>query len=141
MAQADEIVVPQAVAVEVQAGPAADPARQLLAAGRFTLVDTPPPSPELLAWDLGSSETAVLALAIAEKGWTAILDDAAARKCAYSFSIPLKGTLAVVLLAKQRGLIDSAAAVLQLLIDAGFRLDERLLREVLIRTVGESWPS
>lgn len=137
---AAQVVVPRPVAEEIQAGPDQDPARKALAADRFTVVDTPPPPPELLAWDLGRGETAVLSLAIAEKTWTAILDDAAARRCAQAFSVPVKGTLALVLVAKQRGLIPSAAAVIQALVNTGFHLDDRLIREVLARAVGEIWP-
>jgi predicted nucleic acid-binding protein len=136
---ADEIVVPRAVAMEVQAGPAADRARQALAAGRFKIVETPPPPAEILAWDLGAGETAVLTLALAESGWTAILDDAAARRCARSFSLPVKGTLAVVILARQRGLIPSATELLQSLKRTGFRLDDRVIEDAFARTVGERW--
>lgn len=137
---ADQVVVPRPVAEEIQAGPEQDPAQQALAAGRFTVVDTPPPPPELLAWDLGRGETAVLSLAISEKTWTAILDDAAARRCAQAFSVPVKGTLALVLLAKQSGIIPSAATVIQALVTTGFRLDDEMIREALARTVGETWP-
>lgn len=140
-ALADEVVVPRAVALEIQAGPVEDRARQMLAAGRFTIVDSPPPPAEILAWDLGTGETAVLSFALAEAGWTAILDDALARKCARSFSVPVKGTLAVVLLAKQRGLISSAAEVLRSLRTTGFYLDDQTVRVALSRTVGEEWPS
>ena len=72
-----------------------------------------PALPEILAWDLGKGETAVLSYALTNPGWTAIIDDRAARKCAMSFSIPIKGTLAVVILAKKHGLVDSAADVLR----------------------------
>lgn len=82
----------------------------------------------------------MLSLAIADGTWTAILDDAAARKCARSFSIPVKGTLALVLLAKQRGLIPSAAEVIQALLTSGFRLDDQTIRDALARAVDESWP-
>lgn len=135
-----QVVVPHPVAEEIQAGPDQDPAREVLATGRFIVVDTPPPPAELLAWDLGRGETAVLSLALSERIWTAILDDAAARRCARSFSIPIKGTLALVLLAKQRGLISSAADVMQALVSGGFRLDDRIIREALAGTVGETWP-
>ena len=138
-ALADQVVIPRAVALEIQAGPAEDQAQQALAAGRFTIVDTPPSSPEILAWDLGNGETAVLSYALSEVGWTAILDDAAARKCARSFSIPVRGTLAIVLLAKQRELIPSAAEVLRSLRTAGFYLDLQTIRDALLRTVGEEW--
>ena len=80
-ALADEVVVPQAVVDEIQAGPAGDPARQAVGSGRFAIVDTTPVW-EVLAWDLGTGETAVLSYALEEFGLTVIVDDAAARKCA-----------------------------------------------------------
>jgi len=97
------------------------------------------PLPQVLAWDLGQGETAVLSLALSEPGWTAILDDRAARKCANSLAIPVKGTLAVVILAKQRGLIPSAAEVLRALQAAGLRLDTQVIRSALERGAGETW--
>jgi predicted nucleic acid-binding protein len=84
-ALAEKVVLPQAVANEILAGPEHDPAYQLVRQGDFEIVNAPPASETLLAWDLGAGETSVLALAIAEPGWTAILDDAAARRCARSF--------------------------------------------------------
>jgi predicted nucleic acid-binding protein len=137
-ALADEVVVPRAVAEEVEAGPVGDPARQAIGGGQFTVVEATPVS-EVLAWDLGAGETAVLSYALEEPGWTAVLDDAAARKCARSFDLPLKGTLGVVILAKERGLIPSAANVMRSLLRSGFRLDEDVIREALSRTVGETW--
>ncbi len=136
---ADEVVVPRAVALEVQAGLATDPACQALTAGRFQIVATPPPPAEILAWDLGAGETAVLAQALAESGWSAILDDAAARRCVRCFALPVRGTLAIVILARQRGLISSATEVLQALKGVGFRLDDPVIQDALARTVGEQW--
>ncbi len=138
-ALADQVVVPRAVASEIEAGPAEGRVRQALATGRFAIVDTPPPPAEILAWDLGAGETAVLSFALAEEGWTAILDDAAARRCARTFSVPVKGTLAVVVSAQQQGLVFPAAEVLRSLRAVGFYLDDQVVREALIRTVGEEW--
>ncbi len=104
-ALAAQVVVPDAVAAEIEAGPDDDPARVVLHTDMFNIIAAPSALPELLNWDLGAGETAVLSIALAEPGWTAILDDAAARKCARSFSLSVKGTLAVVLLARQKGLI------------------------------------
>ncbi|MBL7065831.1 MAG: DUF3368 domain-containing protein, partial [Anaerolineae bacterium] len=42
-------------------------------------------------------------------------------------------------LAKQQGLIPSAADVLRSVLNIGFRLDENVVREALSRTVGEKW--
>ena len=68
-----------------------------------------------------------------------MLDDGAAQRCARSLSLMLTGTLAVVLLAKQYRLIDSAAQVLHDLCGADFRLDDNTSRGALERTVGEKW--
>ncbi len=133
------IVVPAAVVAEISAGPESDAARLAVQAKMFTQVNTPRISPELAAWDLGAGETSVLAYALAHPGWVAILDDGAARKCAKTFGIPMKGTLAVVILAKKRGLIPSAAKVLHAFQEAGLRLDEGLIHIVLQQTVGEDW--
>jgi len=97
------------------------------------------PSPEILAWDLGKGETAVLSYALSAPDWVAILDDGAARRCARSLSIRLTGTLSVVILAKQYGLIESAAQVLRALQNNEFRLDDTVIREALSKTVGEIW--
>lgn len=108
-------------------------------ARKINVVDTPPPPVELIAWDLGAGETAVLTYALANSDWTAIIDDGAARRCARSFSLSHKGTLAVVLLARQRGLIPSAAKVLRDLRANGFRIDDNLVAAVLRETVDEDW--
>lgn len=134
----DEVVVPQAVFDEVMAGPVTDAARAFLQSKESVIV-TSEPSSEITTWDLGSGETAVLSFALAHPNYVAILDDAAARKCANSFSIPVKGTLAVVLLAKQKNLIPSAADVLRSLRSAGFHLDDRVIQKALKDVAGESW--
>lgn len=136
---ADQIVVPQAVADEIHNGDDKDLARQFLDRGTLRIIATPPPTDALLSWDLGAGETAVLSYALANNNWVSILDDKAARKCARTFSLPIKGTLGVILLAKQQGLISSAADILRELRHNGFRLDEELIRNALWRAVNEVW--
>jgi predicted nucleic acid-binding protein len=131
-------IIPEAVAEEIQAGPAGDPTKLILSAGKFSVVETTA-LPDILAWDLGKGETAVLSYALINPGWTAIIDDLAARKCAKSFSISYKGTLAVVILAKKRGLVESAADVMHTLLSAGLHLDDEVIRAALKQTVGEDW--
>jgi predicted nucleic acid-binding protein len=137
----EKAVVPQAVVEEVSQAPESDPARLALESGVFKIVRSPAPVPEILAWDLGKGETAVLSYALAHPDYVAILDDGTARRCAHGFSLKLTGTLAVVILAKQHGLIESAAQVLYALRGADFRLDDAVIRNALARTVGESWKS
>jgi predicted nucleic acid-binding protein len=109
-----------------------------LASGKFSIVEIGFRE-EILTWDLGRGETAVLSYALSNPGWIAILDDRIARNCARSYSIPFKGTLAVVILAKQQGVIDSAVRVMRSLQIAGLRLDDAVIRQALKQTVGEDW--
>ena len=134
-----EIVVPQTVVDEINAGPAGDPARAWLSDNPLPVVAISRAPAELLAWDLGAGETAVMAYALLNSGWTAILDDNAARKCARSFGIPVKGTLAVVITAKQKGFIPSAADMIRQLQQHDYRIQESIVRDALARTVGEAW--
>ncbi len=135
---ATDIAIPRAVAEEIETGSTNDRAYLTLKDNAQYIVETHF-VPEVLAWDLGAGETAVISYALLQPGWKVVLDDAMARKCARSFDLQTKGTLAVVILAKQRGLVTSAAAVLRQLLKAEFRLDEKVIREALIHTVGEMW--
>lgn len=55
----EQVVVPRAVEAEIKAGPVGDPARQALSASKFSIVDAPARE-DILTWDLGRGETAVL---------------------------------------------------------------------------------
>jgi predicted nucleic acid-binding protein len=133
----DELLLPDAVVAEVLAGPPADPARQALEAGWAAPQPAGIPT-ELLEWGLGRGETAVLALAQQRAPATVILDDAAARTCARALGLSLLGTLGIVLRAKRRGLISSAADVLRDVRAAGLHLDDGTIRQAL-EAIGEPW--
>jgi predicted nucleic acid-binding protein len=134
---ADEILVPAEVAEEIVAGPAGDPARRLLESGFGRRVRPRSVPSEIVEWGLGRGETSVLALVLETANATALLDDAAARRCAAVLRVPLLGTLGVVLLAKRSGRIDNAGNVLRQLRDAGSWIDDDLVRTALA-SVGES---
>lgn len=88
---------------------------------------------EVLEWGLGPGESAVLALARENPGVEAIIDDLAARRCAASLDVPVRGTLGLVLAAKQKGIIPSAREVIQDLIEGGMYLSSTVLDEALRR--------
>lgn len=88
------------------------------------------------AWDLGDGESSVLAWAHANPGTLAILDDLAARRCAATLRIPVRGTLGLVLLAKQRGRISAARPVLEAMRGSGMYLSDSILNKALA-LVGE----
>lgn len=138
--QLASVLVPEAVVREVEAGPGADPARRALENGWGARAAPREIPAAVLEWGLGAGESSVLALALEESGRTAVLDDAAARRCAHSLGVATLGTLAVILRAKNAGLIPSASQVALALLGAGLRLDEKILKAALERGAGESWP-
>jgi len=133
-----ELLLPQAVAREILAGPPSDPARQALEHGWGEVVAPKNIPPELLEWGLGPGETSVLAMALERRTAVSVLDDAAARTCARAMGLEVIGTLGVILRAKTKGLISSAADQLKDLRSAGLHLDEEVARAAL-KGIGETW--
>lgn len=130
--------IPSAVADEITAGPENDPARIWLSEGHnkqhlFKALDIPP---QLLAWDLGAGETAVLAHCIAQTGRRAVLDDRAARNCAEVYGLSILGTVGLLIRAKQAGLVPLLRPELNRLVASGSLLSESLIEEAL-RLAGE----
>ncbi len=85
--------------------------------------------------DLGEAEAIVLALSKPDA--TLLIDEAKGRKVAAGFGLRIIGTAGVLAGAKERGLIDAVAPLLDELIGVhGFRLSEHLYH-VILRLVGE----
>jgi predicted nucleic acid-binding protein len=85
-----------------------------------------------------SGESSVLAVALERRPAVSILDDAAVRSCAKTLELEVIGTLGVILRAKRKGLISSAADLLKNLRTAGLHLDDKVLRSAL-QAIGERW--
>jgi predicted nucleic acid-binding protein len=133
----DEVVVPDAVAEEIKRkGPTDVTARALEQTNWLLIREGPQVPPIIQAWGLGRGEESVLAWAYANHGTEAIIDDLAGRRCAAALGIPVRGTLGLVLVAKQRGKITSARSVLDQLRQSGMYLSDRVLNEALT-LVGE----
>ena len=64
-------------------------------------------------------------------GTEAILDDLPARRCAAATAIPVRGTLELALMAKQRGHISATWPVLQQMRKAGMFLSDRVMNQLL----------
>ncbi|HKP85301.1 MAG TPA: DUF3368 domain-containing protein [Blastocatellia bacterium] len=128
----DEIVVPVTVAEEIQRRGQSDITAQAIEKTNWLIITTTPAVPSSIqAWGLGGGESAVLAWAYAHPGSEAIIDDLAGRRCAAAFGIPVRGTLGLVLVAKQRNKIPSARPVLEALRQSGMYLSDRVLDEAL----------
>ncbi|HRP05676.1 MAG TPA: DUF3368 domain-containing protein [Opitutaceae bacterium] len=134
---ASDIVIPVGVAGEIFTGPADDPARLWLKTDAAALVcAVGPVGEDMKAWDLGSGESEVLAWARGHRGYTAIIDDRAARRCADVLNIPVCGTLGILLRAKRAGLCPKLMPLLEYASRVGLYLSPVLRKEVL-RLAGE----
>lgn len=134
---AQEVIVPSTVAAEVQQRGPDDLTLQALRSTLWlNLVQAPPIPTAIEAWDLDPGESSVLARALGHPGTEATVDDLKARRCAASLGIPVRGTVGVVLLAKQRRAIPAARPVIEDLRRSGLYLSERVMNESLAR-VGE----
>ena len=115
----NRIVIPEAVFKEVALDERHDPAARELGTQMWPIRESVTPSPRVEAWNLGAGETAVLSFALAAPPVRAIIDDAAARRCARTLAVPMLGTGGVLVLAKRRGLLPSVAEGLEKLRNAG----------------------
>lgn len=129
----DEMVIPQGVADEISLGGYHDSAvTWLRQVGQSFTQTVPETDLQVASWDLGIGEGQVLSWAIQNPGYEAIIDDLAARKAAKVLQIPVRGTLAVIILAKQAGYISSAKTDLESLIEVGLRISPAVLQQALI---------
>lgn len=132
-----KIIVPQAVATEIQAYGNTDVTAQMLVQTDWLVVTKTPTIPAVIqSWDLGVGESEVLSWGYHHPNTEVIIDDLGARCCAQALEIPVRGTLGLVLTAKQRGVISEARPVLEQLRLSRMYLSERLMNQVLM-SVGE----
>ena len=129
------ILVPQAVWQEVTIPQDDAASRQLPDTAWATPIEVLV-NPEIAAWDLGAGESAVLSYGMQNPDYRAIVDDAAARRCARTLGISTLGTGGVLVLAKRRGLVDSVGDRLKRLQDAGLWLSENVVA-ILKQQAGE----
>ena len=133
----DEIVIPAAVAGEIQERGPEDPTVQAIEKTAWlAVVPTPPIDERIQAWDLGLGESAVLTWGYIHQGTEIIIDDLAARRCATALGIPFRGTLGLVLVAKRRGIIPLARPVVDQLRYLGMYLSDQIVDKALV-LVGE----
>ena len=105
---------------EVAIGQRGDAGRAWLAKeGAHFVRPAPPLGHELRTADLGRGEAEVISWALLHRGFKTLLDDRQGRIWAKRLNVPLLGSLGVVVLLKQRGLIPNAALALQKICAAG----------------------
>lgn len=132
-----EVLVPAAVVTEIEQYGEMDVTARALAQTNWLVVVETPPVPEVIqACNLDPGESAVLTWAYIHLETEAIIDDLAARRCATALGIPVRGTLSLVIKAKQQGIIPAARPFLQQLRSCGMYLSDRVMNQALV-LVGE----
>lgn len=127
-----EVVVTSAVMSEIEArGPDDPTVAAVRSAAWIQPVGTPSIPAAVTAWDLGPGESSVIAWALENPPCRTVIDDLQGRRCASSLGVPLRGTLGLVLRAKNAGRIQSARHALDQLREAGMYLSRRVLDTAL----------
>lgn len=98
------------------------------------------PDPEIptsiVEWNLGKGESAVLAMGLVPSESEVVLDDLDARMCAQEHDLKVIGTMGVVILARERKLIQAAKPIFMELRKAGMFLSDKTMNEILAK-IGE----
>ncbi len=131
----DRLVVPLGVMSELLGKPDAPEAPQLLRLQNFELRPNTHPLPiETHGLDQGEAEAIGLAL----EGWSTVvlLDEAHARRVAMSLGLQVRGSLGVLLEAKQRGLLHAVRPVVTAMVENGYFVGPDLVERIL-RAAGE----
>ena len=134
----ERVVVPRAVFEETQRRPDLPDARAIVDAARSGVLfvdDSAPGSARLPGADLGEGEAAAILLA-AERGHGVLIDDKQGRAVAAALNLRVIGTVGVLLIARQGGLIPAIKPVLEHLMASGYHLSEDLAHAAL-RQAGE----
>ncbi len=120
-----QILIPTAVAREVS------PSLPTLPAWIMTRDLTRPIASEILQASLGAGESETLALGLEAGAGLVIMDERPGRKLALVLSLPVVGTVGILLVAKRASLIPQVRPLLDTLIEKGFRVSAALRDRVL----------
>ncbi|VAW42243.1 hypothetical protein MNBD_CHLOROFLEXI01-3832 [hydrothermal vent metagenome] len=131
-----EIVVPEAVWQEIVNGSHLDLAAKIVPKLNWLKKVSILPAPDVIRWDLGVGETEVLSFALKYTEYTPVLDDMLAKKCAHSLDVHTMGTGTILILAKDRRLIESVEQSLRKLQSVGLWISEPII-QMLKRKAGE----
>lgn len=128
------VLIPRAVAREVAAPSVAHAVN--LASFPWLTIQEVVELPHAVAQGLDPGEAEAIALAMDVHASTLVMDERKGRSRAAALGVPLKGTLAVLVLAKRMGVIPLARPVMDDLVATGFRAGPSLV-EAILRQVGE----
>ena len=132
-----EVLIPQAVEDEFLAVETAARRQALSEAPWIRSAPLAQPRRALVYAGLDQGEAEVLTLAEEREARLVVIDERRGRRFAERMGIPLTGTLGILLLAKEAGLIESVSVWLTKLREAGLFLTPSLIQRAL-EVAGES---
>jgi predicted nucleic acid-binding protein len=128
----DELVIPAGVVDEVQDAIISDAGRgRLQSDGKKFIQSAPLIHGALASWRGGAGEAQVISYALQNPGFTAILDDRRARALATRNGVAVLGSLRIIVLTKQRGLIAQAKPALEKLRGVGAWVSDELINRAI----------
>ena len=130
-----QVRVPPAVVEEMDSGRASIPQLPDLRTLAWVRIESGL-STETANSQLGPGETEALQLAKSLSGACLLLDDFQARIRAAAQGIPVRGTLSLLVMAKEKRLIQEIGPLIVLLEEMGFRVSESL-RNTVLNLAGE----
>ncbi len=125
------IRIPHDVVIELNHEKYADEARQCVNTHQECHFSEYRISDDIKNWGLGNGESSVLAVALQNRDWIAVLDDGAARKCANVYNLNLTGTLGLLLIAYKTGIIDNLHDAIDAVRQAGLHLNDNVIKDIL----------
>ena len=132
-----ELVIPKGVFEEITAYSIDDPAVLWMRDKKRSLIHQVEIPTIISEWNLGKGESEVIAFAYQQKEYVVAIDDRAAKRCAESFDIKVRGTIALIIDAKRKQFISEATPLLLKLKANGFRISSAVFDEAL-KLAGES---
>lgn len=136
----EEVLIPPAVQAEFLAVDSDVRQRSLEECPWIKVVPLQNPRRVLAYAGLDRGEAEVLALAEEKEAGLVVMDERKGRRYAQRLGLPLTGTLGLLLLAKEEGLLDSVAALIDQLRVSGLYLSPVLIARTL-ELAGESKPA
>ena len=134
------VVIPPVVAVELQRPRTPTPVRSWMASPPAWLEIRPPRQPLVTTTlRLGAGEREALSLAQELRADLVLLDDLEAREEAARHALAVMGTLRVLELASEHGLLDFAAAITKLEATS-FHMPAQLVQDMLARDAARKRP-
>lgn len=129
-----QIMVPEAVVNETQYQNRSGASLIQSALDSGWLRSVPPSVPQP-AWkeprSLGKGEAAAIQLALQNPGALLILDDRLARREVLHFGLQIVGSVRLLVVAQERGVIEQAEEIVEQMAENGYRISPQLLEKVI----------